>query len=99
MATTNLHAVCDFSITNLCNAAWDFCGFARDETLICPARYVDLDRDGLLASLLIKFAQNFMNIGPASDRELAWSIGILIAFVLSALLLGVMNRISPGEHS
>ena len=39
-----------------------------------------------------------MNIGLATDRELAWSVGILIAFVISALLLAVMNRISPGEH-
>jgi len=40
----------------------------------------------------------FMNIGPASDHELAWSVGILIAFVLSALLLAAMNRIAPGER-
>src|SRR5262249_46711597 len=37
----NLPAVCDFSITNVCNAACDFCGFARDKTLAGPARYVD----------------------------------------------------------
>src|SRR5215472_17967860 len=36
-----LPAVCDFSITNVCNAACDFCGFARDKTLAGPARYVD----------------------------------------------------------
>jgi len=38
-----LPAVCDFSITNVCNAACDFCGFARDKTLAGPARYVDTD--------------------------------------------------------
>jgi molybdenum cofactor biosynthesis enzyme MoaA len=36
-----LPAVCDFSITNVCNVACDFCGFARDKTLAGPARYVD----------------------------------------------------------
>ncbi|MBV8337055.1 MAG: radical SAM protein [Alphaproteobacteria bacterium] len=41
MPTLELPAVCDFSITNICNAACDFCGFARDKTLIGPARYVD----------------------------------------------------------
>jgi MoaA/NifB/PqqE/SkfB family radical SAM enzyme len=41
MPALNLPAVCDFSITNICNAACDFCGFARDKTLIGPARYVD----------------------------------------------------------
>ena len=40
MLNLNLPAVCDFSITNVCNAACDFCGFARDKTLTGPARYV-----------------------------------------------------------
>jgi MoaA/NifB/PqqE/SkfB family radical SAM enzyme len=38
-----LPAVCDVSVTNVCNAACDFCGFARDKTLAGPARYVDSD--------------------------------------------------------
>src|SRR5215471_9077065 len=38
-----LPAVCDFSITNVCNAVFDFCGFARDKTLAGAARYVDTD--------------------------------------------------------
>jgi MoaA/NifB/PqqE/SkfB family radical SAM enzyme len=41
MLDLKLPAVCDFSITNVCNAACDFCGFARDKTLTGPARYVD----------------------------------------------------------
>jgi MoaA/NifB/PqqE/SkfB family radical SAM enzyme len=39
----DLPAVCDISITNVCNAACDFCGFARDKTLAGPARYLDAD--------------------------------------------------------
>ena len=39
----------------------------------------------------------FMNVAPASDHELAWSVGILIAFVLSVLLLAVMNRNFSGR--
>ena len=38
-----LPAVCDVSVTNVCNAACDFCGFARNKTLAGPARYVDAD--------------------------------------------------------
>jgi molybdenum cofactor biosynthesis enzyme MoaA len=38
-----LPAVCDFSVTNVCNAACDFCGFARDKTLTGSARYADAD--------------------------------------------------------
>jgi MoaA/NifB/PqqE/SkfB family radical SAM enzyme len=41
MPALDLPAVCDFSITNICNAACDFCGFARDKTLIGPSLYVD----------------------------------------------------------
>lgn len=52
----------------------------------------------IVAISAIHVLEIFMNIGPASDRELEWSVGILLAFVLSALLLAVMNRISPGEH-
>lgn len=36
-----LPAVCDVSVTNVCNAACDFCGFSRDKTLAGPRRYID----------------------------------------------------------
>ena len=38
-----LPAVCDVSITNLCNAVCEFCGFARDKTLAGAARYISAD--------------------------------------------------------
>ena len=38
-----LPAVCDFSVTNVCNAACDFCGFARQKTLVGPRQYADPD--------------------------------------------------------
>src|SRR5215470_3352013 len=37
-----LPAICDVSVTNLCNAACDFCGFARDKNLTGPRRHIDL---------------------------------------------------------
>ena len=52
----------------------------------------------IVAISAIHVLESFMNIGPASDRELAWSVGILIAFVFAALLLAIMNRLSPAEH-
>jgi uncharacterized protein (TIGR00645 family) len=52
----------------------------------------------IVAISAIHVLEAFMNIGPASDRELAWSVGILIAFVVAALLLAIMNRLSPAEH-
>jgi uncharacterized protein (TIGR00645 family) len=53
----------------------------------------------IVAISAIHVLESFMNIGPASDRELAWSVGILMAFVLAALLLAIMNRLSPAEHN
>ncbi len=38
-----LPAVCYVSVTNVCNAACDFCGFARDKNLAGPKRYLDAD--------------------------------------------------------
>jgi MoaA/NifB/PqqE/SkfB family radical SAM enzyme len=37
-----LPAICDVSVTNVCNAACDFCGFARQKNLTGPRRYIDL---------------------------------------------------------
>ncbi len=38
-----LPAVCDVSVTNVCNAACDFCGFSRDKKLAGPRRYLAPD--------------------------------------------------------
>jgi uncharacterized protein (TIGR00645 family) len=46
----------------------------------------------------IDVLESFMNIGPTGDRDLAWSIGILMAFVFAALLLAITNRLSMAEH-
>jgi MoaA/NifB/PqqE/SkfB family radical SAM enzyme len=45
---TDLHrnplpAVCDISVTNVCNAACDFCNFSRDKKKAGPRRYLDPD--------------------------------------------------------
>jgi uncharacterized protein (TIGR00645 family) len=49
----------------------------------------------IVAIAAIHVLEIFMNIEPASDRELGWSVAILIAFVFCALLLAVMNRLTP----
>ena len=46
-----LPAICDISVTNGCNAACDFCGFARDKKLVGPRRY--LDREAFARALPI----------------------------------------------
>jgi uncharacterized membrane protein YqhA len=41
--------------------------------------------------------EGFMNIGQVSDRELAWIVGISIAFVVSGVLLALMNRLGTNS--
>ncbi len=41
--TRRLPAVCDVSVTNVCNAACDFCSFARDKNLVGPKQYMNAD--------------------------------------------------------
>lgn len=52
----------------------------------------------VVAISAIHVLESFMNVGSESDRELIWGVGILIAFVVCALLLAIMNRISRTEH-
>jgi sulfatase maturation enzyme AslB (radical SAM superfamily) len=43
MPTNSLPAVCDVSVTNVCNAACDFCGFSHDKKRAGPRRHLDPD--------------------------------------------------------
>jgi len=56
----------------------------------------------LMASIVaisaIHVLESFMNIEHLSDRELAWSVGIHMAFVVSGVLLGVMDRLSEKQE-
>lgn len=53
----------------------------------------------IIAIVAIHVLEVFMNVDRTSDRELAWSVGILIAFVASGLLLILINRIaSANDH-
>jgi uncharacterized protein (TIGR00645 family) len=67
-----------------------------------PAWLTQIDFGGLKLKLMssivaisaIQTLRIFMDIGRASDRDLAWSVGIHLSFVLSALLLALSDRIS-----
>ena len=52
----------------------------------------------LMASIVaisaIHVLEAFMNLEHVSDRELAWNVGIHMAFVVSGLLLALMDRLS-----
>lgn len=56
----------------------------------------------LMASIVaisaIHVLEGFMNLGHLSDRELAWGVGIHLAFVVSGVLLAVMDRLTGKTH-
>lgn len=56
----------------------------------------------LMASIVaisaIHVLESFMNVGHLSDRELAWGVGIHLAFVVSGVLLAVMDRLTEKTH-
>jgi molybdenum cofactor biosynthesis enzyme MoaA len=58
----NLPAVCDVSITNVCNAACEFCGFARDKTLAGASRYVDTDAFARALPILHRRGVRYMTL-------------------------------------
>lgn len=56
----------------------------------------------LLASVVaitaIHLLEGFLNVEHQSDRALAWLVGIHMVFVISAVLLALMDRISGRGH-
>jgi molybdenum cofactor biosynthesis enzyme MoaA len=57
-----LPAVCDISVTNVCNAGCDFCGFARGKALIGRARYLDADQFSRALPILYRRGIRFVTL-------------------------------------
>ncbi len=57
----------------------------------------------LMASIVaisaIHVLESFVNIEHLTDRELGWSVGIHVTFVVSAVLLAVMDWLSGEKHA
>jgi MoaA/NifB/PqqE/SkfB family radical SAM enzyme len=62
MPDLQLPAVCDVSVTNVCNAACDFCGFARGKTLAGAARYLDADAFARALPILYRRGIRYMTL-------------------------------------
>jgi uncharacterized protein (TIGR00645 family) len=52
----------------------------------------------IIAIAAVHLLENFMHVAEIDNRELGWSVGILLAFVVSGLLLAVMDRLSGSGH-
>jgi MoaA/NifB/PqqE/SkfB family radical SAM enzyme len=62
MLNFELPAVCDVSVTNVCNAACDFCGFARDKPLVGAARYLDAEAFSRALPILYRRGIRYMTL-------------------------------------
>ena len=62
MLKFDLPAVCDVSVTNVCNAACDFCGFARDKPLAGAARYLDAEAFSRALPILSRRGIRYMTL-------------------------------------
>jgi uncharacterized protein (TIGR00645 family) len=75
---------------------------ASDEGSNRPDWLTKIDFGGLKLKLMssivaisaIQTLRGFMNMANVSDRNLGWSVGVHLAFVLSAVLLALSERIS-----
>ncbi|MCB1543157.1 MAG: TIGR00645 family protein [Rhodoblastus sp.] len=74
----------------------------NDQPKQWPEWMGDIDFSGLKLKLMssivaisaIQLLRAFMDLKNATDRDLWWSVGIHIAFVVSALLLALSDRVS-----
>lgn len=52
----------------------------------------------IVAISAIHVLEDFMHIDQKSDRDLAWGVGLHMAFIVSGLLLALMDRLSGAGH-
>ncbi len=53
----------------------------------------------IVAISAIHLLELFLNVPDRTDRELAWGVGIHVTFILSGVLLAIMDRLGgPGGH-
>ena len=52
----------------------------------------------IVAITAIKLLEGYMNVDSVSDRDLAWQTGVHIAFVVTALLLALADRVGGDKR-
>ncbi|MCB1533645.1 MAG: TIGR00645 family protein [Rhodoblastus sp.] len=75
----------------------------NDQPKQWPEWMGDIDFTGLKLKLMssivaisaIQLLRAFMDLKHAADRDLMWSVGIHLAFVVSALVLALSDKMSP----
>ena len=106
-------SIVDLTLTGSLIVLVIFSGYENFVSKIDTSRHEDwpdwmskIDFTGLKLKLMssivaisaIQVLRNFMDMAEMSDRDLTWSVVIHLAFVVSALLLALTDRISGEKH-
>ena len=109
----NTLSVVDLTLTGSLIVIVIFSGYENFVSKIDSAGHTDwpdwmaaIDFTGLKLKLMtsivaisgIQLLENFLNMDAVSDRNLGWAIAIHLTFVISSLLLALMDRIAGGKH-
>jgi MoaA/NifB/PqqE/SkfB family radical SAM enzyme len=61
MARNLVPAVCDVSVTNMCNATCNFCAYAHDKGIVTDRRWIDRDKFGEAMPILKRRGVRYVN--------------------------------------
>ena len=70
-------AVCDISVTDICNATCDFCSFARDKDVVRDRRWIDRGRLAQALPILHRRGIRYVNFQGGEPLMIAPSTGSL----------------------
>jgi MoaA/NifB/PqqE/SkfB family radical SAM enzyme len=87
-----LPAICDVSVTNVCNAACDFCGFARDKNLAGPRRYIDLAEFSRALPILRRRRIRYMTFQGGEPLVHPDIVGLVRAAVQAGVECGLITN-------
>lgn len=85
-------AVCDVSVTNLCNAACDFCGFSRDKHLVGPRRHIDLGEFSRALPLLRRRRVRYMTFQGGEPLVHPDIVGLVAAATRAGIQCGLITN-------
>ena len=109
----NALSIIDLTLTGSLIVIVIFSGYENFVSKIDAAQQTDwpewmaaVDFTGLKLKLMssivaisgIQLLRNFMNMDAVSDRNMGWSVGIHITFVVSSVLLALTDRLTGGKH-
>jgi len=87
-----LPAVCDVSVTNVCNAACDFCGFSRDKNLVGSRRYVDLADFTRALPILRRRRIRYMTLQGGEPLVHPEVVGLVAAATAAGIQCGLITN-------